>query len=324
MKTRKLLSLLLVMLAVASMLAIPAGAAPNLAVQGINRGVSSMANGFDIYEDQGKSTPWDKKVVVWDAFLANEASDEDAFFTLYNKGQASFLWSVWETTGSNGAKGTEKMPILGVPGVKNPFTFGMNNSNGLDGQLYLTMNAAKAGWYIVELELRFDGIGTFTSNRAYVELRAVVGSLKDAIGNAEAEMAKEDRYTEAYLNNLSMCLDLAYTALYYEYPDQTVQEIVKKLNDAIAGKGIEKVYKLIDWTDDECYSIFYNWINDLPQGLMSFIWQVVDFFSTNPGRVISISLSGIWDVIVALIFSGIWDALVVIFYVIVDIVGVFL
>jgi len=253
MRTKRVLSIIMATLLTLGMFAIAASA--------VDYG---WQGNVSIIEDTSLAGNMGEAVVIWEPFRHTDGtvSGANSFNTLYNNGKkANFTWSAWKVDGDGLNVYTDPVTnatasVIGTKGltiVSNWLLASVGDGvywNLTNTQLQLIMKQPSVnyfGWVKVELKITLDGTVyndaiqgddkkiEVTSAAIWVELKNP-SKLAEAIKKAEAELAKTDRYTSSYLDNLKNVINAAKSIVNSKPDAEITQDYINYLEDAINGK----------------------------------------------------------------------------------------
>ena len=295
MRTKKILSILLVMIMALGALAIGASAVELVgeeAVTQASKGWAAEPNPFPIYDESAvKATGMDKAVVLWVPFEneSGSATGTGSFYSLANSrhpgvatNQAICEWNAYKVD-SNSDTAINK----GKFDVRTSSSYGTGAYYTIAADavyLYLQQgDTTYYGWVRVELTVKVD-----TNDDGVVDEQKFAAPiwvyltepkpLAEKINDAKKEAAKTERYTEDYIDNLNRRVKNASELLTQKADQALIDYHIDLLNKAIAGADtkadgtpVGNKWKLsgVDFIDDL-----------LTQPVIAFIWQAIDVGTT--------------------------------------------
>jgi len=291
MRTKKILSILLVMIMALGVLAIGASAVELVgeeAVTQADKGWDAVPNPFPIYDESAiKATGMDKAVVLWVPFANedNNATADGSFYKLsqtrkpgVSTAQALCEWNAYKVSADGGMetnKGKYDVRTSSSYGTGAYYTIAAN-----EVYLYLVQgDTSYYGWVRVELTVKVDtnDDGVVDSEKSANPIWVYLTEpkpLAEKINDAKKEAAKTERYTDAYIENLNRRVKNASELLTQKADQDLIDMHMELLNKAIAGADtkadgtpVGNRWKLsgVDFID-----------NLLGQGFIAFIWQAYD------------------------------------------------
>ena len=282
MRTKRILSILLAaIMAVGAFGIVGVYAEEPEVAQGV--GAQGWNNVVTLYEDASLAGSVSEAVIVWDAYLgtANKKPDDlDSFFTHNGNGDATFQWNAWQATSDTDLSTTVPLDIKASHNlaINTSGIYWEISSNTVSTELKLIITQIKGyeyyGWVRANLTVTVLGGTPVTSPNIWVNLRNPK-KLADRILDADKELAKTDRYTKAYLDNLKLVNDACKNLLKTGKPSQAViDQWLDTLNKAIDGKdsagvSVGKRYKLTGW----------EWFDKIfSDNALKNIWGIIDVF----------------------------------------------
>lgn len=295
MRTKKILSILLVMIMALGALAIGASAVElvgEAAVAQASKGWAAEPNPFPIYDESAiKATGMDKAVVLWVPFSNEDgnATADGSFYKLsqtrkpgVSTYQAICEWNAYKVEKEGGLetnKGKFDVRTSNSYGTGAYYTIAAN-----EVYLYLLQgDTTYYGWVRVELTVKVDtnDDGVVDSEKSAIPVWVYLADPTDLakkINEAKKEVAKSERYTKDYIDNLNRRIKNASELLTQNAEQTLVDYHMGLLNSAIAGTDFKadgtpvgNKWKLsgVDFID-----------NLLGQGFIAFIWQAYDVINT--------------------------------------------
>ena len=287
MRTKRILSILL-----AAIMAVGAFGIVSVYAEeqetALGPGAQGWAGVVNIAEDISAAGGVDSAVIVWEAFLgsANKLpTDPDSFITLYSKTvkEADVQWDAWRVLNDGDLSTTEPIDVkperaqaINTSGSYLEIT---NAADRTDVKLCITQVAGKErySWVRVQLTVTYPGgsPSIATSSPIWVQLRDP-GPLARKLLEANKELAKTDRYTSAYLDNLRVVTRGAESVVNKKITQAELDAWLDSLNKALDGKkadgtSVGKKWKVNTWGWDW-------WDNLFSDGFCKVWWSIKDAF----------------------------------------------
>ena len=287
MRTKKILSILLAMImcmGTFGIIGVFAEEEPEISFGPGEKGWTGVVN---IAEDVSAAGGVDSAVILWEAFLgsANKLpSDTDSFITLYGKDpkQATVKWEAWRVLNNGDLATNEPIDIkekrADATNTTGSYLEISPYADRTDVKLVITQVVGKErySWVRVQLTVTYPG-GTpstpVTSTPIWVQLRDP-GPLARKLLEANKELAKTDRYSDAFLTNLRTITREAEKDVNKKISQADLDAWVVALDKALNalkpdGTSVGKKYKLTGWS-------FLD--NLIPDSILRVIWALVDVF----------------------------------------------
>ncbi len=279
MRTKKILSILLAVILAAGVFGMTGVVAADEVVT--QAAIKGWNGNVTIYEDY-TATTMTEGLIAWDSFLATDDGTQKSFYDLYKIGQAKATWTV-----ERSIKGdfTDTAPVI----VKKSWSEASVTSG-----VYADVTTSRCVLYIKQpttpiygtiratLKVEVTGGTPIESISApcTVTFKDPTG-ITDLVKEAEEELAKTDRYTKLYLDNLKAVTNAAKATLQTIPSQDAIDSTIAALKNAIAGVKVDPadetktvsigdIYKLTGW----------EWLDSkFGQSFLSKLWGIIDFFT---------------------------------------------
>ena len=251
---------------------------------------SELGNNLVVTENKNHSKGMGTAEFRWIPYT-NDAGSVDAagsFYGDYKKG-ADCTWEYWRVI-----DGVDTLFAVQTDELKAASTTGAYFVVGKD---YVTLTVGQptnVKWYgtvKVKLTVTVTGAGGVQETKESLVVTAVLSDNKkiaEKINEAKEEVAKTDRYTKAYLDNLQLTIDKATILISGRPTDAQQTDFINYLELAIngfdaAGVTVGKRYKLsgVDFIDNLFSDSFLAglWkVIDVFNSIMSVVNPLIDFF----------------------------------------------
>ncbi|MCL2300868.1 MAG: hypothetical protein FWC27_12070 [Firmicutes bacterium] len=225
----------------------------------------------------------DSAVVVWEAFVGTgdkKPADSDSFWTLYNSRAATIEWKAYRVTPDTLYATSDEIKVYPAKtdslGLTGTYLKVNNYTDKTDVLLVITQVAGKERytWVRVELTVTVAGDATYpnpVTGTVWVQLRDP-GPLAKKLLEANKELAKTDRYTSVFLDNLRLQTRNAEKEVNRKITQEELDKWLANINLALDAKlpngaSVGKKYKLTGWE-------FLD--NIFPDSVLKWIWAAID------------------------------------------------
>jgi len=302
MRTKKILSILLAMIMCMGTFGIIGVFAEEEQEVSFGQGAKGWDGVVNIAEDIAAAGGVDSAVILWEAFLcANHripvcsdpacAGANRSFYAMYNSKDAVVTWEAYRVQNNGDSSTTEPINIKDSADLASNTTgahwevtnYASENKTDVKLVIKQVLGSERYSWVRVRLGVKVGAAAVEYSAPIWVQLRDP-GPLAKEILRCYDELAKTDRYTDAFLRNLRDVTKKAEAKVNTKITQSELDGWVKTLENArmgldADGKFKAKIYKLFgwDWLDNLIPDSILKWfyvIKDVVLPMFDFIGQI--------------------------------------------------